>query len=177
MKLGILLSAGAFALATFLFAQATVPTASAPEVPYPEGFRRWMHITSVVTPAKQAEPGTHAPGTGNPAPQGLVHHLYANEPALEGYRTGHFPEGAVLIADWFFLEEARSGLVQGARQSTDVMVRDRRYASTGGWGFAKFDQDSHTIRKVGAGAAVQSCFRCHERAGAEREFVFSTLKP
>ena len=175
MKFRALFFSIALALSTLLAAQTTAPTSPAPEVPYPDGYRRWMHITSVVSPPKKAVMGAPADEAKASAPHGLVHHLYANELALEGYRTGHFPEGAVLIADWFALEEARSGLVQGARESLDVMIRDPRYAATGGWGFEKFDQDSHTKRKVSANA-VNTCFKCHQHAGAEREFVFSTLK-
>jgi hypothetical protein len=176
MKFRTPFSTSALALSTLLVAQTVAPTSPAPDVPYPDGYRRWMHITSVVNPAKKDEAGTPSDAAKTSTPHGLIHHLYANELALEGYRTGHFPEGAVLIADWFALEEARSGLVQGTRQSVDVMIRDVRYSATGGWGFEKFDQDSHTKRKVSSNA-VKSCFECHQHAGAEREFVFSTLKP
>lgn len=175
MKFRTFAAGSALVCFTLLCAETTTPISSIPDVPYPEGFRRWMHVTSVITPARKDETGAHEDQAKNPAPHGLVHHLYANALAVEGYRTGHFPEGAVLIADWFFLEEAKSGLVQGARQSTDVMIRDARHAATGGWGFEKFGGDSRTERKAGANA-VQSCFRCHERAGMEREFVFSTMK-
>ena len=177
MKSRSLFFAGALALSTLLFAETAAPVSPSLEVPYPDGYRRWMHITSVVSPPKKNEAGAPADEAKAAAPHGLVHHVYANEQALEGYRTGHFPEGAVLIADWFALEEMRSGLVQGARQGVDVMIRDNRFTATGGWGFTKFDQDSHTQRKVDATAAVQSCFKCHQFAGAERQFVFSTLKP
>jgi Cytochrome P460 len=176
MKFRTFLYVNVVAWSTFLAAQTAAPTSPAPEVSYPAGYRQWMHITSVVNPAKKNEADTPSNETKAAAPHGLIHHLYANNLALEGYRTGHFPEGAVLIADWFALEEARSGLVQGARQSVDVMIRDIRYATTGGWGFEKFDQDSRTKRKVSSNA-VKSCFECHQRAGPEREFVFSTLKP
>ena len=109
------------------------------------------------------------------APHGLIHHLYANEKALEGYRTGHFPEGSVLIADWFVLEPKRADLVEGSRKSVNVMIRDARYTTTGGWGFEDFAQDSHEKRNVGP-AAVQSCFDCHSRA-KDHDYVFSVLKP
>jgi hypothetical protein len=175
MKLRTFLSAGALALSTLVLAQTVTPTASVPEVPYPDGYKRWMHITSVVSPAKN-DAGVPLPEVKPSTPHGVIHHVLANELALEGYRTGHFPEGAVLIADWFALDENHGRLVQGARQSVDVMIRDQRYAATGGWGFTKFDHDSHTIRQVATHAA-QSCFACHQHAGAEREFVFSTLKP
>lgn len=147
-----------------------------PEVPYPEGYRNWRHITSAVLPPKETAPTVQSEKTAKvAAPHGLMVNLYANEGALEGYRTKHFPEGAVLIADWFVLEKKGPELVQGSRKSINVMIRDARYATTGGWGFEDFDQDSHTVRNVG-GDAQKTCFECHRRA-SEREYVFSVLKP
>jgi hypothetical protein len=143
-----------------------------PEVPYPNGYRDWKHIHGAVLPVKE---GTVTTEQKLAAPHGLLHHVYANETALEGYRTGHFPEGAVLVADWFVLEPAGPELVQGPRKSLNVMIRDARYSATGGWGFEDFARDSHTTRNVGS-KAVAMCFECHGRAKAH-EYVFSKLKP
>ena len=55
--------------------------------------------TSAVTPPEKGATNNHPDDGKIVAPHGLIHHIYANEKALEGYRTGHFPEGAVLIAD------------------------------------------------------------------------------
>ena len=148
----------------------------APEVPYPEGYRSWQHICSAILPLKQSPSNTPPTGSETPAaPQGLIHHVYANPAAVDGYRTGHFPEGAVLVADWFVLEQEGPQLVQGPRKSLNVMVRDARHAATGGWGFEDFDRDSRSVLNVGARAATM-CFECHTRAKA-REHVFSELKP
>jgi hypothetical protein len=95
---------------------------------------------------------------------------------VEGYRTGHFPEGAMLAVDWFVLEPRGPELLQGRRKSINVMVRDARYTETGGWGFEDFDQDSHTTRNVGP-KAVKMCFECHGRYAKKHEFVFTRLKP
>jgi hypothetical protein len=150
-------------------------TPNPPEVPYPDGYRNWRHITSTVLPPKEGTAGSRPADTKVAAPHGLMFNIYANEKALEGYRTGHFPEGAVLIADWFVLEKKGPELVQGPRKSINVMVRDSRYTTTGGWGFEDFDKDSHTTRNVGQNA-VKSCFECHTRA-KDHEHVFSVLKP
>lgn len=164
-------------MAVFLLAETPPPAPSFPAVPYPEGFRRWTHVASAIVAATMSDGNTAGERKEKqPAPHGLIHNLYANALALEGYRTGHFPEGAVLIADWFILEETRGGLKQGPRQSVDVMIRDARYTETGGWGFENFEQASRTQRNVGANA-VKACFECHRRATPEREFVFSTLQP
>lgn len=148
---------------------------SSPEVPYPDGYRQWRHITSGVLPPKQGVANSQPDDGKVAASHGLIHHIYANEKAVEGYRTGHFPEGAVLIADWFVLEEKRGALRHGPRHSIDVMIRDSRYSDTGGWGFEKFDKDSRTTRTVGPNA-VKSCFECHVGA-QDREYVFSVLLP
>jgi hypothetical protein len=140
-----------------------------PAVPYPEGYRAWRHVSGAVLMPTEGGEGKAG------APHGLIHHVYANELALEGYRTGHFPEGAVLIADWFVLEPRGPELVQGARKSVNVMVRDARYADTGGWGFEDFAGDSTTIRNIGPRAAT-ACFACHQHA-EKREYVFTALKP
>jgi hypothetical protein len=179
MKLRFLPVVALLAISAALRAETAPPAATYPEVPYPDGFRRWTHVVSAIVAAKMSapgEPGKPTEGAKPAAPHGLIHNLYANELAVEGYRTGHFPEGAVLIADWYILEETRGGLKQGPRKSVDVMIRDARYTETGGWGFENFEQGSHTQRNVGP-KAVTSCFECHRHAGPEREFVFSTLLP
>lgn len=141
---------------------------SASLVPYPDGYRAWRHLGSVFNP-----PTDHNRGV---APHGMIHHLYANEPALEGMRTGQFPEGAVLVADWFPLQEKYpGGFDEGARDRTDVMVRDARFAETGGWGFEQFVGDSQTVRNVAPGSATTQCFKCHQRV-EKRGYVFSRLR-
>lgn len=153
-------------------AESPVPV---PEVPYPDGYRTWRHICSAILPPKPADAAGESSQKKPAAPHGLIHHVYANEQALEGYRTGQFPEGAVLIADWFVLEPRGPELIQGPRKSINVMVRDARHTATGGWGFEDFDRDSHTKRNVGSNGA-QMCFECHGHA-KEHAYVFSQLKP
>ena len=52
------------------------------------------------------------------------------------------------------------------------MVKDsKKYASTGGWGFAQFDDG-----KPAAEAVHSNCFPCHEPAKA-RDFVFTRYAP
>ena len=52
------------------------------------------------------------------------------------------------------------------------MVKDsRKYASTGGWGFAEFVDG-----KPVADTALKSCFSCHEPARAH-DFVFTRYAP
>jgi hypothetical protein len=136
-------------------------------VDYPAGFAEWRHLGSVVSEAKDDRKAA--------APHGLIHHLYGNAAAIEGLRTGRFPEGAVFVADWFALAPKYPGSRhEGARDRTDVMVKDARFAATGGWGYEQFAGDSRTQRTV-AGAAPNACFKCHEAVRA-RDYVFTRLR-
>jgi len=52
------------------------------------------------------------------------------------------------------------------------MVKDsKKYAATGGWGFAHFDKDG----KPGNAAMLQTCAACH--AKAFRDSVFTQYAP
>ncbi|MBI2513007.1 MAG: cytochrome P460 family protein [Opitutae bacterium] len=164
MSKTFLIVAAALALGALL-ALAQPATGDRPLVPYPDGYRAWRHVGSVVNEATDKNRAT--------TPHGTIHHLYANDLALEGLRTGAFPEGAVFVADWFSLKEKYpGGFEEGARLRLDVMVRDARFAATGGWGFDQFAGDSITARNVAPGAAPKQCFECHTRASA-RGYVFT----
>jgi Cytochrome P460 len=133
------------------------------DVPYPEGYRSWVHVKSTLV-------GASAPGF---ATNGGLHHFYANEKALEGYRTGRFPDGAVLIDD--LLEMTEKGAVgsEGARKRLAVMVKHgSKFPETGGWGFEVFKGDGTVGALTAEARAV--CFKCH--SGAPRESVFSELR-
>ncbi|MBS1830079.1 MAG: cytochrome P460 family protein, partial [Acidobacteria bacterium] len=56
-------------------------------VPYPDGYRAWRHVKSMVI----------EPGHALHASFGGIHHLYANDKAMKGYESGHFPDGAVIV--------------------------------------------------------------------------------
>jgi hypothetical protein len=52
------------------------------------------------------------------------------------------------------------------------MVKDsKKYASTGGWGYAQFDDG-----KPADDATLKTCFPCHE-AVKNRDYVFSHYSP
>jgi hypothetical protein len=148
-----------------LLVAASAQADNAPPVPYPEGYRDWRHVKSMVI----------EPGHALYASFGGIHHLYANPAAVEGYRSGRFPDGAVIVFDLLEAEAADAAIVEGKRKVVGVMLRDsQRYASTGGWGFEGFAGDSRTDRAVGARAA-EACFTCHQ-ARAGQEFVFSSMR-
>jgi hypothetical protein len=108
-----------------------------------------------------------------------------NDIAIEAYRAGKlpFPDGAIIAAlHW---NEATSdennkvlangfpgaglqSFVPGSAVNVQFMVKDsKKYAATGGWGFADF-----TNGRPGNEALHKTCFSCHEPA-KDRDYVFT----
>lgn len=151
--------------AIWLAATATVAAAQDATVAYPEGYRGWTHVKSMVIE------------DGHPLYEsfGGIHHLYANAPALEGYRSGSFPDGAVIAFDLLEATRADGALTEGARKVLGVMVKDSAaHADTGGWGFEGWAGGDPGRPVVGA-AAAEACFACHT-AVKDTGFVFSSLR-
>ena len=118
--------------------------ADAPPVPYPKGYRDWHHVKSMVI----------SPGHALFNSFGGIHHLYANKAALQGYKTGKWPDGALIVFDLLEANAADNTVTEGPRKVVGVMHRDaRKYAATGGWGYEGFKGDSTTERAVGANAS------------------------
>ena len=116
------------------------------------------------------------PGHPLHASFGGIHHLYANDQAMAGYRAGRFPDGAIIVFDLLEAHSAEHAVTEGTRKVLGVMHRDaRKYAATGGWGFEGFVGDSRTQRAVGANAAT-ACFACHQ-ARKPDDYVFSRYRP
>ena len=137
-----------------------------PPIAYPSGYRDWRHVKSMII-----EPGHALAGTF-----GGIHHLYANEKALEGYSTGRFPDGSIIVFDLLEAVSADETVTEGARKLVGVMVKDgTRHAATGGWGFEGFAGDSTSERLVG-NKATEACFACHQ-AQTAKDYVFSAARP
>jgi hypothetical protein len=135
------------------------------EIAYPEGYRSWTHVKTALVEK------------GNPAfaHWGGFHHIYANSKAIDGYATGEFADGSVLVFDVLEAAAKDSLVTEGKRKLIDVMVRDTgRFKRTGGWGFEEFAGDSRTERKVGA-LAVTACYSCHAHQKTN-DHVFSSFR-
>jgi len=134
-------------------------------VPYPDGYRQWQHVKSMVIQAGHPLHGAF----------GGIHHLYANGKAMQGYKAGKFPDGAVIAFDLLEAPVADNAITEGERKVLGVMHKDsKKYAVTGGWGFEGFVGDSKTERAVGANAAT-ACFGCHT-AQKQKGYVFSAYR-
>lgn len=148
-------------------AMAAVTFAAAPvEVDYPADYRTWPHVKSMVI----------EPGHPLYSSFGGIHHLYANDAAMRGYRSGTFPDGAVLVFDLLAAQSKDHAVAEGPRKVVGVMQRDaKKFAATGGWGFEGFAGDGRNERVVGTKAAT-ACFACHQSQQAHG-FVFSSYRP
>jgi len=135
-----------------------------PKVPYPEGFRQWKHVKS----------GAIGPKSKGFAQFGGFHHIYANSEALKGYESGIFPQGSVLVFDKFeMIDDGNGNITEGKRTSMDVMLKDIRYDSTGGWGYEEFLGDSKTERAPKM--LMTGCYQCHSNKKSS-DFVFSKMR-
>src|SRR4029077_13379712 len=133
-------------------------------VKIPAGYRDWRLISVA-----------HEEGNLND-----LRGILGNDVAIKAYREGKlpFPDGTIIARlAWSYVPLEESEKAFGRLQSfvagplkngVQFMVKDsKKYASTGGWGFAQFDDGKPADEKV-----QKTCFRCHETVKA-RDFVFN----
>ena len=157
-------------LAAIPFSTGRTENASAPifGVTVPAGYREWTLISVA-----------HEEGSLND-----LRAILGNDIAVRAYREGQrpFPDGAIIARlAWDYLPLPESTEAFGRPQSfvagppkngVQFMVKDsKRYAETGGWGFAHFDDG-----KPASEAVHNACFSCHEVVKA-RDFVFNGYAP
>lgn len=134
----------------------------------PPGYRDWKLISVA-----------HEEGTLND-----IRAILGNDVAVKAYREGKlpFPDGAIIARlAWDYLPSEENNKSFGRRQSfvagnptngVQFMVKDsKKYATTGGWGFAHFDDG-----KPATDMFMQSCFRCHD-AIKSRDLIFTRYSP
>ncbi len=112
--------------------------------------------------------------------------ILGNDVAIKAYREGKlpFPDGTVIARiAWSDVPSEENNKVFGRAQSfvpgaapewyLQFMVKDsKKYAATGGWGFAQFDKDGKPANE----AMLKTCFPCHEPAKAS-DLVFTHYAP
>jgi len=109
--------------------------------------------------------------------------ILGNDVAIKAYREGKlpFPDGTIIARlAWSYVPSEENNKVFGRAQSfvagpaTNVqfMVKDSiKYASTGGWGFAQFNDG-----KPADEALHNTCFTCHVPVKT-RDFIFTQYAP
>ncbi len=110
-----------------------------------------------------------------------------NEIAIKAFKEGKvpFPDGSIIAAiHWTRVPSENNNkvlagpfpgalsFVVGSPLNVQFMVKDsKRYAATGGWGFADFKDG-----KPASEAVHKTCYSCHEPA-KDRDFVFAHYAP
>ncbi len=136
----------------------------------PHGYRDWRLISVA-----------HEEGNLND-----IRAILGNDAAIKAYREGKlpFPDGTIIARiAWSYVPSEENNKVFGRRQSfvpgsppewyLQFMVKDsRKYAATGGWGFAQFNKAG----KPAGEAMLKTCFPCHEPVKAS-DFVFTRYAP
>lgn len=110
--------------------------------------------------------------------------VLGNDKAIKSYRENKlpFPDGTIIARlAWSYEASDENNRAFGQHQSfvaghpkngVQFMVKDsRKYASTGGWGFAHFDNGKSAEEGV-----LKTCFPCHQ-AVAARDLVFTRYAP
>jgi len=134
----------------------------------PSGYRDWRLISVA-----------HEEGNLND-----LRAILGNDVAIKAYREGTlpFPDGTIIARlAWDFVPSEENNKAFGRPQSfvagppkegVQFMVKDSsQYASTGGWGFAQFNDG-----KPAPEAVIKGCSPCHDPAKAH-DFVFTRYAP
>ena len=133
--------------------------------PFPKEFRKWAHVKSVLVGPQSAAFAT----------EGGIHHIYANEKALEGYETGRFPDGSVIVYDLLETKEVAGNTIEGPTRRVDVMVKQSQvYRATTGWGFMSFPGGNPADGKLTVERQA-ACAACHAKRN-DHDSVFSELR-
>jgi Cytochrome P460 len=100
-----------------------------------------------------------------------IHYIYADKKAMQGYQAGNkFPEGSRIIIEHFTIKG--NPAVDGPKNMVVLMQKDKRHKDTGGWLFAGFGADG----KPSGLDPVKTCFDCHLKDAAQKDYVISTIK-
>ena len=132
-------------------------------VTIPAGYKQW----ELIAPAEEA------------APLDELRAIVGNQTAIDAYQAGKlpFPDGTILVKRAWKRKQSpefASATIPGVATTVQVMVKDsKKYASTGGWGFGRFNNGKPVDE-----AQHRTCFACHEaRAKQSRDYVFTRLAP
>jgi hypothetical protein len=167
-----ILSTAGWLLTSAPLAPARAGSAASPiyGITIPAGYRDWRLISVA-----------HEAGNLND-----IRAILGNDAAIKAYRDGKlpFPDGTVIARlAWDYVPSEEFNKVFGRPQAfvpgsapewyLQFMVKDsKKYAATGGWGYAQFDKDGNSADE----AKMKTCAPCHE-AGRARDFVFTHYAP
>ena len=132
-------------------------------VAFPQGYKDWKHVkTMIIKPEHPLGNIFHG-----------IHHIYANEKAVEGYKTGMFQDGSVIALDFLNYADVNGSISETSRIYVATMAKDeKRYKKTHGWGYEAFKGNGKEklVKNV-----HNMCVACHE-SQVKHHYIFSTLR-
>ena len=155
-------------IALSAFGQDTGPAVPIYGITLPRGYRDWR-LVSVA----------HEEGGLND-----IRAVLGNDIAITAYRNGKlpFPDGTIIARlAWSYVASEENDKIFGRAQSfvagapkngVQFMVKDsKKYASTGGWGFAQFNDG-----KPATDSVHRTCYPCHA-PNTTHDLVFTHYAP
>lgn len=132
-----------------------------PAIAYPEGYRKWIHVKTMVIFSKENKLFDRFGG---------MHNVYVNEIGWKAFRVGSsFPDGSIFVFDLYDVRTYQGTIEARGRKFLAVMKKNSKlYPDTGGWGFEVFTgyQGTGTLKDM------KECFNCHS-GQKRRDYVFS----
>lgn len=128
-------------------------------IPYDPDYKKWQPLS-----------------TSDRFESGTMRVIFGNDIAIQAVKennTRPWPDGArIAKVLWSQLADEQGNVRTGAFVQLDLMIKDKeKYASTGGWGFARFK----TLQMIPYGknaAFATECINCH-RPMKNEDFVFT----
>jgi hypothetical protein len=152
--------------ATLLVAIAPFAAESAGDIKFPASYRSWFHVNTLII--DKASPLSEAIGG--------MHNVYVNSTGLAALKKGApYPDKSVFVSDVHEFTVSDGSYVEGPRKGLGIMVKDqKKYASTGGWGFQLWAGGDP--KKPIVTDPVKQCFECHQPK-KDQDYVYSTYIP
>jgi hypothetical protein len=131
----------------------------------PASFRHWYHVNTMVI--DKGSPLFEA--------MGGMHNVYINSTGETALKKGEpYPDQTVFLVDLHEFTTSDGSYVEGSRKATAIMLKDKKYVSTGGWGFQAWAGGDPTKPLVTD--ATKQCFECHQPKKGQ-DYVYSTYIP
>ena len=99
-----------------------------PAITYPLGYRKWIHVKTMVIFSKENKLFSRFAG---------LHNVYVNDTGWKALRLGTaFPDGTIFVFDLYTIRTYQGAIEARERKFLAVMKKEAKlYPDTGGWGF------------------------------------------
>lgn len=140
----------------------SIAKSEANNISMPLNYKSWHYVKTMVI------------NEGHPLfdPFGGIHHIYANETAVKGYKSNKFLSGSVLVFDLYASIDKGNAIIDGNRKFIGVMKKVDNAPKTDGWIYEVFAGEALEPKGVNY---AKACHECHSNVKS-RDYVFSLMK-